>query len=169
MTQLRYPADLPVTVDDFHACGWKEALQATAPDDFGYSALWSSVPSDQTELPLDIPPYADTRRSRSTEQATQTDEACNLELATLPPELATFLATLKGRTTEVAMRDAIRRLCDWKPLTIDQLATFLGKSRQYLRSKHLIPMVRDGELRFHYPESAKHPHQAYVTPKAGDL
>lgn len=100
---------------------------------------------------------------------TQTDEGCNLELATLPPELATFLATLKGRITEAALRDAICRLCDWKPLTVDQLATFLGKSRQYLRNKHLIPMVRDGELRFRYPESAKHPHQAYVTAKAGKL
>lgn len=43
MTQLRYPADLPVTVEDFHACGWKEALQAIAPDDFSYSALWSAL------------------------------------------------------------------------------------------------------------------------------
>jgi len=43
MTQLRYPADLPVTVEDFHACGLKEALQATAPDDFGYSALWTAL------------------------------------------------------------------------------------------------------------------------------
>lgn len=41
MTQLRYPADLPVTVDDFHACSWKETLQAIAADDFGYSALWT--------------------------------------------------------------------------------------------------------------------------------
>lgn len=43
MTQLRYPADLPVTVEDFYACGWKEALQAIAPDDFGYSALWTAL------------------------------------------------------------------------------------------------------------------------------
>lgn len=43
MTQLRYPADLLVTVEDFYACGWKEALQAIAPDDFGYSALWTAL------------------------------------------------------------------------------------------------------------------------------
>lgn len=47
-----------------------------------------------------------------------------------------------------------------------ELATFLDKDRHYLRNKHLIPMVRDGQLRFRYPESAKHPHQAYVA--AGD-
>lgn len=43
MTQLRYPADLLVTVEDFHASGWKEALQEIAPDDFGYSALWTAL------------------------------------------------------------------------------------------------------------------------------
>jgi ATP-dependent DNA helicase RecG len=58
--------------------------------------------------------------------------ACNLELATLPPELATLL----------------------------------GKEKHYLRNKHLIPMVGAGQLRFRYPESAKHPNQAYVTPGA---
>lgn len=52
-------------------------------------------------------------------------------------------------------------------MTRDQLATLPGKHRHYLRNKHLIPMVRDGELRFRYPESAKHPHQACVTAKAG--
>lgn len=92
-------------------------------------------------------------------------EACNPELATLPPELATLLATLKGRVTPVALRDAIRRLCAWVPLTGDQLATLLDKDRHYLRNKHLIPMVRDGLLKFRYPESAKHPHQAYLVPK----
>lgn len=45
------------------------------------------------------------------------------------------------------------------------LATLLGKDRDYLRNKHLIPMVRDGQLRFRYPESAKHPNQAYVAPE----
>lgn len=64
--------------------------------------------------------------------------ACNPALATLPPELATWLATL------------------------------LARDRHYLRNKHLIPMVRDGQLRFRYPESAKHPHQAYVAPGAED-
>jgi ATP-dependent DNA helicase RecG len=47
-----------------------------------------------------------------------------------------------------------------------ELATFLGKDRHYLRNKHRIPMVREGQLRFRYPETAKHPHQAYVA--AGD-
>ena len=91
--------------------------------------------------------------------------ACNLGLATFPPELATLLATLQGRISSEALRDGIRRLCQWAPQSGDQLATLLGKDRDYLRNKHLIPMVRDGQLRFRYPESAKHPHQAYVVPE----
>jgi hypothetical protein len=43
MTQLRYPADLPVTAEDFQTCGWKEALQDIAEEDFGYSALWTAL------------------------------------------------------------------------------------------------------------------------------
>lgn len=91
-------------------------------------------------------------------------EACNPKVATLPPELATLLATLQGRTQEEALRQAIVQLCAWAPLTVDELATLLSKSRDYLRNKHLIPMVGSGQLRFLYPESAKHPHQAYVAP-----
>jgi len=91
-------------------------------------------------------------------------EACNPELATLPPELATLLATLKGRASADTLRHVIVRLCAWTPLTVEQLATLLGKDRDYLRNKHLAPMVRGGQLRFRYPESAKHPHQAYVAP-----
>ena len=47
-----------------------------------------------------------------------------------------------------------------------ELATLLDKDCHYLRNKHLIPMVRDGLLKFRYPEGAKHPNHAYVA--AGD-
>lgn len=78
------------------------------------------------------------------------------------PQSAPKVASLKGRASADVLRDAIRRLCAWSPLTGDQLATLLDKDRHYLRNKHLIPMVRNGLLKFRYPESAKHPHQAYV-------
>lgn len=90
--------------------------------------------------------------------------ACNLGLATFPPELA----TLQGCASTEALRYGIRRLCQWSPQSGDQLATLLGKDRDYLRNKHLTPMVRDGQLRFRYPESVKHPHQAYVAPEGED-
>lgn len=89
-------------------------------------------------------------------------KGCKLEHATLPPELATLLTEQAARLDRQALRGLIVRLCAWQPLTKEQLATLLRKDRDYLRNKHLIPMVRDGQLALRYPESAKHPHQAYV-------
>ena len=126
-----------------------------------------SPPEPPVQLALDIEtePSPEASGTDAPPSGTSFDTpACNPELATLPSELATLLATLKGRTQEDDLRQAIVRLCAWAPLTVDQLATLLGKSRDYLRNKHLIPMVGSGQLRFRYPESAKHPHQAYVAP-----
>ena len=123
---------------------------------------------NQPELPLEIPSSTAGNNGYLPAPPKPGDAACNLELATLPPKLATLLATLKGRASAETLRDGIRRLCAWTPLTVEQLATLLEKDRHYLRNKHLIPMVRDGQLRFRYPESAKHPHQAYVTARDED-
>jgi len=60
------------------------------------------------------------------------------------------------------LRAKIRILCLHKPQTIEQLANSLGKSAAYLRNKHLSQMLQNGTLKFLYPESAKHPHQAYI-------
>lgn len=73
---------------------------------------------------------------------------------------------MKRRVASKALRSAILQLCAWSAPTGDELATFLQRDRHCLRNKHLIPMVRDGLLKFRYPESAKHPNQAYVA--AGD-
>lgn len=83
-------------------------------------------------------------------------------LATLPFELATLLATLKGRVPSQALRSGILSLCAWQALTADELATLLQRDRHYLRNKHLIPMVRDGELALRFPENPNHPRQAYT-------
>ncbi len=91
-----------------------------------------------------------------------TDKGCSLGHATLPPELATLLTEQTGRLDQKALRQLMIRLCAWRPLTGEELATLLNKKRDYLRNKHLIPMVREGQLKLRYPETAKHPHQAYV-------
>lgn len=83
----------------------------------------------------------------------------------MPPELATLLVEHRGRLDQKTLRQLMIRLCAWRPLTGEQLATLLNKKRDYLRNKHLIPMVSEGQLKLRYPESAKHPHQAYVAPE----
>ncbi|WPL19600.1 Divergent AAA domain protein [Thiorhodovibrio winogradskyi] len=114
---------------------------------------------EQTRLPL----FEQEQSSPPTpEGGKPTEEGCNLEHATLPPELATLLAEKTGRLDQKTLRQLIIRLCAWRPLTGEELATLLNKKRDYLRNKHLIPMVSEGQLKLRYPESAKHPHQAYV-------
>lgn len=89
-------------------------------------------------------------------------EGCNLELATFAPEVATILAQYPGRLSQNDLRSVLVRLCTVRPLTGEQLATLLHKDRDYLRNKHLTPMVGAGLLKLRYPESAHHPHQAYL-------
>ena len=39
------------------------------------------------------------------------------------------------------------------------------RDRHYLRNKHLIPMVRDGQLVLRYPDTPNHPNQRYTMPE----
>ncbi|MEA1053464.1 hypothetical protein U5801_27210, partial [Lamprobacter modestohalophilus] len=114
---------------------------------------------EQAHLPLF---ENETKVPTAREGRQPTKEGCNLEHATLPPELATLLAEQTGRLDQKTLRQFIIRLCAWRPLTGGELATLLNKKRGYLRNKHLIPMVSEGQLKLRYPESANHPHQAYV-------
>lgn len=112
-----------------------------------------------------LPLCEDVDRPLRPEDPVSADKGCNLDHATLPPELATLLAEHRGRLDQKTLRQLMIRLCAWRPLTGEQLATLLNKKRDYLRNKHLIPMVSEGQLKLRYPESAKHPHQAYVAPE----
>jgi hypothetical protein len=112
--------------------------------------------SAQSELPLDVPADTPPVGQPQPAEAVAGQQACNPQLATLPPELATLLATLQGRISSEALRDGIRRLCQWAPLSGDQLATLLGKDRDYLATN-----TYTHELTANYVaatlESAKHP------------
>jgi ATP-dependent DNA helicase RecG len=119
----------------------------------------------QPDLPDLVPEPADALPP-GMEGCKPTPQGCNPELATLPPELATLLKQQQGRSSQGALRELLVALCCWQPLSGEQLATLLGKDRHYLRNKHLIPMVRAGQLRLRYPESANHPHQAYLAPES---
>lgn len=105
---------------------------------------------------LSLPAYGASVNTQNLSNNNQSEHATLL--ATLPRELA----TLAGWASAATLRDAIVRFCTWRALSVDELATLLSRKRDYLRNKHLIPMVREGQLRFRYPESAKHPHQAYI-------
>jgi ATP-dependent DNA helicase RecG len=53
-------------------------------------------------------------------------------------------------------------VCSHGFFTIQELEILLDKHRNYLMTDYIRPLVRGGLLQLRYPESAKHPHQAYV-------
>ena len=57
----------------------------------------------------------------------------------------------------------ISHLCDWRTLRGDDVANILGRGKDYVTRTYLYPMVRDGLLRFTFPDQPAHPQQAYTT------
>jgi ATP-dependent DNA helicase RecG len=53
-------------------------------------------------------------------------------------------------------------LCSWKPLSGAQIGTLLGMNHSYLKHAYLSVLVRDGHLRYLYPDQPNHPAQKYV-------
>ncbi|HEY1686486.1 MAG TPA: ATP-binding protein [Tepidisphaeraceae bacterium] len=85
-------------------------------------------------------------------------------LGGLPKSLAEAIISLGQRAAPDDLRAVVRQLCQWKPLTSEQLAGYLGRHQVYLTQTHLAPMIRDGELVYLYPDRPAHPQQAYTVP-----
>lgn len=85
-------------------------------------------------------------------------------LSLLPTELAEQARSLYGqRLPKQQLLEHVLQLCSGRFLSLDQLAALLGKNRKYLMNEIVRPLVQAGQLQLRYPESNKHPHQAYVT------
>ena len=83
----------------------------------------------------------------------------------LPPELTEAMHRLGRRSSATELRAIICRVCDWRPLTSDELAKILRRNQHYLLSS---TMIRDGDLEYLYPNNPAHPQQAYRTRKSGE-
>ncbi len=88
------------------------------------------------------------------------------ELEELPGNLAKAVEGLDPRPGK-AIIPVILALCQWKPLTASQIARYLGRKKAgSLQQNYLRPLISSGELAYLYPESEKHPKQAYRTPNS---
>ena len=85
-------------------------------------------------------------------------------LATLPPELIARIRAAGAKPRQAEVRELVLALCALRPFTVSELCQVLGRSdTKELRRTYLRPLREAGELTLLYPESEKHPHQAYVT------
>lgn len=116
---------------------------------------------------IDEPSMLDIEGSKLDEETFHADEShLAALLAELPAELAGQVRESRGRRLpEAQLRALLLDLCRQRPYGAEELVVLLAKHRKYLMTAHIRPLVKAGKLCLRYPESAKHPHQAYIVPK----
>jgi len=83
----------------------------------------------------------------------------------LPADLQTALAELGGKAPRQQIQDLVVRLCQWQPLSREELAHFLSRNANYVRDILLPPLLRDGRITRAIPEQPNHPQQKYRAPQ----
>lgn len=79
----------------------------------------------------------------------------------LPVELRDMVAALGQRGNTDKVREAIIRLCQYRPWQAVELGSLVGRNPVYLGTHYLRPLVSAGVLAYTMPEQPNHPHQAY--------
>ncbi len=79
----------------------------------------------------------------------------------LPQELTDAVQGLGERASPSEVRDVVRRLCEWKPLSAQEIAKILGRGQAYASRTYLAPMIRDGDLAYTIPDTPSHQDQKY--------
>jgi ATP-dependent DNA helicase RecG len=83
-----------------------------------------------------------------------------------PKDLQILINNLNIRPSKEDLRSAIQKLCAWKPLTAQQLVEILKrKDKKHFVRSHLTPMVKEGTLKYLFPEDKDSPNQAYICEK----
>ncbi|KAA1057068.1 ATP-binding protein [Azospirillum argentinense] len=82
----------------------------------------------------------------------------------LPTSIAAQIAKLGKRTQPATIEALIQQICAWQPVSAEEIAGWLGKSRNYVTNKFLYKMVKEGRLMYAIPEMVKHPGQKYKAP-----
>jgi len=83
-------------------------------------------------------------------------------LATLPPELQARIQAAGAKPRQVEVHALVLALCQLRPFTAAELCQALNRSdAKELRRTYLRPMRDQGLLELIYPETEKHPLQAY--------
>lgn len=129
------------------------------------TAEGAAEPGRQARLPLDAPPVADeSPYGDSGHPHMPEPESPPAELVGIPDELRQRIKAAGKKPRQEVVRSLIQALCSLRPLTAAELAALLGgRDAGELKRLHLKPMREAKLLSLLYPESEKHPHQAYLS------
>lgn len=84
----------------------------------------------------------------------------------LPEELQVLINKFNKRSGIKDLRLLIQKLCALQPLTAQQLVDLLKrKDKKHFVRSHLTPMIKEGTLKYLFPEDEDSPNQAYTCEK----
>jgi ATP-dependent DNA helicase RecG len=86
----------------------------------------------------------------------------------LPLRMSVKRAQLSRRLPPLEVEKIIERLCDWRPMSLAELAYLMERTPTYISQKFVTPMVANGRLRYFHPEMVQHPDQKYQSPRLAD-
>ena len=84
-------------------------------------------------------------------------------LTELPTELRERIEVIRPLKRAKNLEDLISELCKIRAFTSSEIAEILNRNRRNLNTAYITPLVERGVLERLYPESPRHPNQAYRT------
>lgn len=79
----------------------------------------------------------------------------------IPPEISQILNALGGKSKPGAIVDAIVALLKWKDLSISEIAGFVGRNQEYVRSNYMADLLRGDLVQLTIPDKPTDPNQKY--------
>lgn len=117
----------------------------------------------QGELPFEMP-TSSTKHMGISLNPHKLDTESPQELVGIPVDLLNRIRTAGLKPRQATVRELLSELCALRSYSAQELSQILGrKDSRELTRMHLKPMRESGMLTLLYPESEKHPHQAYRT------
>jgi ATP-dependent DNA helicase RecG len=68
---------------------------------------------------------------------------------------------LQARLQPEKALDLIVRLCQWRALSLTEIAKLLDKSSAHVSAKYIQSLISEGRIQYTFPEMIQHPHQRY--------
>ena len=84
----------------------------------------------------------------------------------MPPDLKALLEQKSAWQRQHDFRALLKRLCECRALTAEELTLLTDRQKAYLVRKHLTPMIEAQQLEYTIPSMPRHPNQAYRTKPA---
>lgn len=124
---------------------------------------------EQVELALDIPPSLGTNAWGDTGYPPMSNEISPQAAHSVPADLLARIKAAGVRPRKESIRAFILELCRLQAFTAAELCQVLGRTDAHeLRRAYLRPLRDQGLIELKFPESEKHPNQAYLTVALGD-